>query len=112
MGKYSGFISAATEIMIKASFKSWLKDARIVPTRSDTYLNPVIEDYLKDHRSHMYWIFSAEDREAMTHEQQEFIDDLTMDHLAKQHEEYRIEQKEGILNNKIIPINRGFFKEK
>ena len=54
----------------------------------------------------MYWIYSAEDREDMTHENQNFIDDLEMDRLAKEDEEYRLGQKEKMLKNNIIPIRR------
>lgn len=102
----AGFIKAATEIIMKACFNSWLRDARIVPTKSGVYLNHVIEEFLKDIRSHMYWIYSAEDREDMTHENQNFIDDLEMDRLAKEDEEYRLGQKEKMLKNNIIPIRR------
>ena len=60
----------------------------------------------------LMFMYCAEDREAMSHQNQDFIDDLEMDRLAKEDEEYRLEQKEGTLKNKIIPIKRGFFKEK
>jgi len=51
----------------------------------------------------LMFMYCAEDREAMGD---------AWDRLAKEDEEYRLEQKEGTLKNKIIPIKRGFFKEK
>ena len=60
---------------------------------------PAFEDWLM----HMY---CAEDREAMTHQNQKFIDDLAIDRFAKEDEECRLEQKEGMLKNNIIPIRR------
>lgn len=59
----------------------------------------------------LMFMYCAEDREAMTNENSDFIDDLEIDRLAKEDEEYRLEQSEGMLKNKIIPIKRGFFKE-
>ena len=108
------FIQAASEIILKAFFNSWLKDARITLTKSGVYPNHIIELCLKDIRSTLYWIYSAEDREAMSHENQNFIDDLSKqkkldeayDQYAKDDEECRIEQKEGMLKNKNQPIVR------
>ena len=60
---------------------------------------PAFEDWLM----HMY---CAEDREAMTHQNQKFIDDLAIDRFAKEDEECRLEQKEGMLKNNITPIRR------
>ena len=60
---------------------------------------PVFENWLMQ-------MYCAEDREPMTHQNQKFIDDLEIDRLAKEDEECRLEQKEGMLKNNIIPIRR------
>ena len=54
----------------------------------------------------LMFMYCAEDREAMTHQNQNFIDDLAIDRLAKEDEEGRLEQKEGMLKNNITPIRR------
>ena len=96
----AGFIRATTEIIMKACFNSWLRDARIVPTKSGVYLNHVIEEFLKDIRSHMYWIYSAEDREAMTHENSNFINDLAIDRVADEEADGKIIMLNQRLKNK------------
>ena len=54
----------------------------------------------------LMFMYCAEDREAMTNKNKKFIDDLAIDRFAKEDEEYRLEQKEGMLKNNIIPIRR------
>ena len=96
----AGFIQATTEIIMKACFNSWLKDARILPTKSGVYLNYIIEDFLKDIRSTMYWLYSAEEREIMTSENSDFIKDLQIDRMADEETDGKIIMLNQRLKNK------------
>ena len=54
----------------------------------------------------LMFMYCAEDREAMTHQNQNFINDLAIDRLAKEDEGYRLEQRERMLKNNIMSIRR------
>ena len=90
----------AVTMFLKAYCKDTYKAINYTSTFRYEFLKnqvvPAFENWLM-------FMYCAEDREAM---------DTAWDTLAKQEEEYKLEQTEGSLTAKIIPIKRGFFKDK
>ena len=56
--------------------------------------------------SNALWYYTDGDAIGRIDDDNYFIDDLAIDRFAKEDEEYRLEQKEGMLKNNIIPIRR------
>ena len=141
MPRIIGYIAnAVTRIIVREAFKSFCKDNNIPCSKSGSVLSKHIKAFVLWVENILREEVSAEDREPFTHENQLFIEKLNSeritlanhsdeetwdeftDNLAQKADEYTIEQKDKILTNaekiltgkpnKVISINRGFFKEK